>query len=340
ISNDASLTGAPIMLLHLLKFIRENNLWEIHILLNRGGPLEERFKSMGETIILKPDGYTKEKNKLKKTVMKMRMTLKKSRLTLSSSAYDFVFNNTIANGSLVRIFHKKNIPVITFVHELENVISFFSKNGEAQKTFLYSSLFIAPSKIVRENLLQNHQIPTEKICTLNYYFPGYDVEMAEQDKKNLTALFLKKYKIPENKFLVFAMGTADVRKGFDYFVEICAMVTKREPSIHFVWLGNFTDALFESDMKNLIADRKLEQKINITGKVPFDKNNLMPANIFVLTSREDPYPLVVLDAAFLQVPAISFDGAGGAPEFIEDDAGWLIDDFSLPKFAEKIIPRK
>ncbi len=340
ISNDASLTGAPVMLLHLLKFIREKDLWEIHILLSRGGPLEENFKNLGETRILKPAGYTKEKSMLKKAAMKMRMSLKKLRLSLSSNGYDFVFNNTITNGSLAQIFYKKNIPVITFVHELENVISFFAKNGEAQKSFLYSSLFIAPSNIVRENLLQNHQIPQQKILSLNYYFPGYDVDMPEQDKKNHAALFFKKYKIPENKFLVFGMGTADLRKGFDYFVEICALVTKNLPSIHFVWMGNYTDALFERSMKNLIKEKKLEQHITVTGKIPFDKNNLMPANIFLLTSREDPYPLVVLDAAFLQIPSIAFDGAGGAPEFIEDDAGWLIEDFSLAKFAEKIIHLK
>ncbi|MEO8116331.1 MAG: glycosyltransferase [Bacteroidota bacterium] len=340
ISNDASLTGAPVMLLHLLKFICENDLWEIHILLNRGGPLEGSFKSMGDTVTLKQESYTKEKNKLKKGVMKMRMTFKKLKISRSSTAYDFVFNNTIANGSLVRIFHKKNIPVISYIHELENVISYFNKNGQAQKTFLYSSLFIAPSNIVRENLLQNHQIPPGKICTLNYYFPGYETDLPEQDKKNLTALFVKKYNIPENKFLVFGMGTADVRKGFDYFIEICAIVTKRETSIHFVWLGNFTDTFFEKDMKNIIKDKSLEQKMTVTGKVPFDKNNLIPANIFALTSREDPYPLVVLDAAFLQVPSIAFDGAGGAPEFIQNDAGWLIEGFSLTKFAEKIIHLK
>ncbi len=340
ISNDASLTGAPVMLLHLLKFIRENNLWEIHILLSRGGPLEGNFKKMGETRILKPAGYTKEKNMLKKAVMKMRISLKKLGLSLSSPGYDFVFNNTITNGSLAQIFSKKNIPVITFVHELENVISFFAKNGEAQKTFLYSSLFLAPSIIVQQNLLKNHQVSKDKILSLNYYFPGYDVEIPGQDKKKFASFFFEKYAIPENKILVFAMGTADLRKGFDFFVEICSLVTKREPSIHFVWVGNYTDMLFEKDMKSLIKNKQLELQITITGNVPFDKNNLMPANIFLLTSREDPYPLVVLDAAFLQVPTIAFNGAGGAPEFIDGGAGWLIEDFSLTHFAEKIIHLK
>ncbi len=337
ISNDASLTGAPILLLHFLQLIQENNLWKINILLHRGGPLEEKFKAVGNIIILKPAAYSKEKNIFKKTSMKAGMLFKKWKLLFFSPRYDFVFNNTIANGSLVKIFHKKQIPVISYIHELENVIAYFSKNDEAQETFLYSKKFIVPSNIVRENLLQNHHIPPGKIISLKYYFPGYEQALTEADKKNKTKEFLTAYKIPENKFLVFGMGTADLRKGFDYFVEICALVSDQESSIHFVWLGNYTDPNFENEMENVIQQKKLEKNITLTGKVPFHKLNLLPADLFLMTSREDPYPLVVLEAAFVQIPAIAFDGAGGAAEFIEDDAGWRIHDFSLTTFAEKII---
>ncbi|MBS1730964.1 MAG: glycosyltransferase [Bacteroidetes bacterium] len=340
ISNDASLTGAPIMLLHLLKFIRENKLWEINILLHRGGPMEAHFKEMGKTLILKPASYTGEKNLLKKGLMKLGMILKKWRLIIYASHYDFVFNNTIANGNMAQIFANKNIPVITFVHELEKVIAVFKKNGESQKTFLYSSFFLSPSNIVKQNLLQNHQIPQVKILPLNYYFPGYDQEMALAEKTKFAKQFLFENNIPEDKFLFFAMGTADLRKGFDYFVEICNEVTRKESDIHFVWIGDFTDPLFENEMKNKIREKKLEQYLTRMGNIPFNRYNLLPANLFLLTSREDPYPLVVLDAAFLQIPTIAFEDAGGATEFMEHGAGWLIKDFSLNDFAKKIIHLK
>lgn len=317
--------------------IRENTSWEMHILLHRGGPLENQFKSFGPTTILKPSGYSKEKNILKKIRMRSGMAVKKRKLLHSKIQYDFVFNNTIANGSLLNIFSKKNMPVLTYVHELESVIKIFSSKGEAQETFRYTDLFISPSALVKNNLVKNHSIQPEEIFILPYYFPGYETSYEPVDKALQRSLFLKKYNIPENKFLVMAMGTANLRKGIDYFVEICKLVKAMNTHVHFFWIGSFTDKQLEEKLYRKICEYGLETNITIIGDMPFDKNNLLPADIFILPSREDPYPLVVLDAAFLKIPAIAFAGSGGAAEFIGNNNGWLAEDFSLTKFAEKIV---
>jgi glycosyltransferase involved in cell wall biosynthesis len=52
-------------------------------------------------------------------------------------------------------------------------------------------------------------------------------------------------------------------------------------------------------------------------------------DIFALTSREDPYPLVVLEAALLQKPMVCFEKAGGAQDLIETDAGLIVPYLSL-----------
>lgn len=313
--------------------IKENTSWEMHTLLNRGGPLEDRFKIFGPVTILKPGTYTKEKNPLKKIYMRAGMSFRKGLLHFKKIHFDFVFNNTIANGRLLKIFAAKKIPIVTYVHELESVIQIFSKNGEAQKTFQYSKLFLSPSNLVRENLLLNHAIPDERIFIFPYYFPGYAGQTLP-DKALHRSQFLQEYKLPDHKFLLFAMGTANLRKGIDYFIEIAHLVGV--PQIHFVWIGSFTDKTLEKDMRGKIAGYQLENNLTVIEDMPFDKYNLMPADIFLLPSREDPYPLVILDAAFLQIPAMAFAGTGGATEFIGKENGWLIQAFSLPTFAEKI----
>lgn len=45
---------------------------------------------------------------------------------------------------------------------------------------------------------------------------------------------------------------------------------------------------------------------------------------FLLSSREDPYPLVCLEAAAGSVPIVCFADAGGMPEFVEADAGVVV----------------
>ncbi len=43
-----------------------------------------------------------------------------------------------------------------------------------------------------------------------------------------------------------------------------------------------------------------------------------------MTSREDPFPLVVLDALDARVPVIGFDGGGGFVELLQRDCGVLV----------------
>jgi hypothetical protein len=56
----------------------------------------------------------------------------------------------------------------------------------------------------------------------------------------------------------------------------------------------------------------------------------------VLLSTEDPYPLVVLEAAALGKPIVCFAGSGGAPEFVENDCGFVVPYLDLEAVAERI----
>jgi glycosyltransferase involved in cell wall biosynthesis len=45
--------------------------------------------------------------------------------------------------------------------------------------------------------------------------------------------------------------------------------------------------------------------------------------VFALTSREDPFPLVALEAASMEKPIIFFENAGGIPELFTNDKGGM-----------------
>src|SRR6185312_17200948 len=59
-------------------------------------------------------------------------------------------------------------------------------------------------------------------------------------------------------------------------------------------------------------------------------------DVFVLLSREDPFPLIVLEAAFLYKPIIAFENSGGIPEFIEHGAGMLAPYLDTSEIARKV----
>jgi glycosyltransferase involved in cell wall biosynthesis len=65
-------------------------------------------------------------------------------------------------------------------------------------------------------------------------------------------------------------------------------------------------------------------------------NHMASFDIHLLPSREDPYPLVVLDAAGFAIPTICFSNAGGTPEFVENDCGYCVAFGDLLAMAHKL----
>jgi glycosyltransferase involved in cell wall biosynthesis len=58
-------------------------------------------------------------------------------------------------------------------------------------------------------------------------------------------------------------------------------------------------------------------------------------DVFAMVSREDPYPLVCLEAASLGKPILCFDGAGGEKEFVEEDCGFVVPYIDVEAMAAK-----
>ena len=129
-----------------------------------------------------------------------------------------------------------------------------------------------------------------------------------------------------------AMGTFDKRKGADLFVKAAARARKLGSQARFVWIGR---APHPSEDLGDAYKSLLEHGIHVPESAdPFPY--LARADVFVLPSREDPFPLVVLEAMALGKPVIAFERSGGAREALRDGAGELVADFSASRLAERI----
>ena len=97
------------------------------------------------------------------------------------------------------------------------------------------------------------------------------------------------------------------------------------------------DGPLREDLQRQVSELRIEDRVRFLG-VRSDVPTLLQAvDVFALTSREDPCPLVALDAAALGKPIICFKDAGGIPEIIGDDAGTSVKHGSVEDFADAII---
>ncbi len=121
-------------------------------------------------------------------------------------------------------------------------------------------------------------------------------------------------------------GTTDWRKGADLFLAIAQSVSQHHDGhdIVFYWKGGYTSLLDTKRFVFQIEQAGLQDRVVYEEASPEMEKFFNSIDLFLLPSREDPYPLVVLEAADYKKPSICFSGGGGAVEFVADDAGTIV----------------
>ena len=77
--------------------------------------------------------------------------------------------------------------------------------------------------------------------------------------------------------------------------------------------------------------------LQFTGQVDNHLKYLAMFDAFALTSREDPFPLVALDAASLGKPVLCFAGAGGTPELIGEGSDCVVPYLNVSAMADILL---
>lgn len=330
---EASLTGAPILLLEVLKVLAGRDDLSISILIKRDGKLVPEFSQYGKVYVLKGKLYENKSPSFGVKLFRAGITiLKKTILYPQLKGTDVIISNTVTNGNIVRSLFFLNAKVICYVHELEQLMRTWKPQSDIKNTFRHSHLYMAPSETVRQNLIINHDVPEKRIKLFDTYL-SVDAQPDAVQKQFARRKFCEKHGIDPTALLVVGMGTADERKGIDLFIETARL--NKEQNIIFTWIGGFATEAIENIVAEKIKAYGLGGKVIFTGPLPRSYTNLLPFDVFLLSSREDPYPLVVLEAAALGIPAACFAPSGGIVDFVQH-SGWVINGFSVEAMAEKL----
>jgi len=339
VSHDANRAGAQILLLRFLKLLKENQNFKFSVFLKDGGILENEFNEIAQTYYWKRTKLITKKSlfsKLYKIFTNKNIHRNKIIDALKNQNFDLVISNTIANGDILPVLNQLNCPIITYIHELEMGIQQYTKPEFFQNVITLSSSYIACAESVKQNLMQNHSINPTLIKVLPSLLPQSALNY--NSDRLLNEKLRNQYDIPQSAFLIGGMGTVDLRKGVDVFLQV-ANKLKHNQSIFFLWVGGQDT---ETDYKNFQIDKSRLELNNVifqkSVENPLDFMSIF--DVFFVSSREDPYPLVVLEAAILSKPIICFDKAGGAKDFVEDDCGAIIEYLDVDSVVEKIIELK
>ena len=330
VGHDALLAGAPVLLLSLIKWFSQHTGIVIKIILLRDGILLDKFRIIAPTLVWE-DLVLKFPDKEKR----------KAQLIKFVGKVDLIYGNTVLAPSIYDELEFLKVPYITHVHELEKSIKMYFDKNTIEKMHLYTNGYIAGSNPVELNLIKNHNIDQQEIITINDFIGKREINFAIS-KKDLR----KKLGLIEEGLIVFGCGTMYWRKGVDLFIETALILKQKGHSnFHFYWIGeNIWDLDHAShrictwnELEHKILDSGLKNHITFLGVKENFFDYFLAGDIFYLPSREDPFPLVCLEAAQCSLPVICFEDAGGMPSFVEDDAGFVVPDEDVNEVVEKII---
>ena len=193
-----------------------------------------------------------------------------------------------------------------------------------------ADIFFAASLAVKNMLTENFNVPENKIFVFyEFYSPSLNVEPIPSDLSR---------KINNAKLVVGGVGFVDYRKGFDLFLETVRVISNVNniKDILFVWLGAFGRGK-DKIVKKFIELNQLGDQVYFTGEVKNTEEYYKAFDVLFIPSREDPFPLVMLESAWFGKPIICFNNSGGITEFVDKEVGILIDSLDPGKTAREII---
>jgi glycosyltransferase involved in cell wall biosynthesis len=315
VSHDAARGGSQVVLLNLIEWLRRHTSIRLKILCLAGGEWLARFESLADTALL--DNLSRGAADTAELHERIE--------EFCGCRPDLIYCNSVASGRALATLRTLGAPIITHFHELEMSITRYARDWIGD-VLADSTHFIACSEAVRQNLVQRHHVAPEKIALVYSSIrpePAYSIP-SEVERARLRARLV----LPPDKLFVLGCGIGmPFRKGADLFIQVARRVLAGGRSdVQFLWIGGLDPAEQDPQLgvwrDHLAAlDGTDANNIRFLGLRDDPRQFFQVGDLFLLTSREDPFPLVALEAAESGLPILCFDQAGGMPEFVGRDSG-------------------
>lgn len=324
ISHDAGQLGAQVLLLNVVREFRRRYGWDCRIVIREpNGTLIPEFEAEGETHIFWPNPQEKRYEGHQEEL----------KAAIEGWAPDIVYSNTTSNGDVIA-YLGLDAPVVVHTHELQWYLSLLDEDRHRifqEKTDLH----IACSEAVKRNLVANHAISADAIEVV---YEAIDfAALREKVSERSPSEIRVELGIPEDAILVGNCGRIDERKGWDLFIDTAERVIREAPggtAVHFLWVGHGPN---REDLLHQAQARGLADRVHAPGPQPNPFPYFNAMDIELMCSRDDPFPLVVMESAYLGCPVIAFESAGGAPEFIRDDCGIVVSEMNADALSEAVL---
>ncbi|WP_296742909.1 glycoside hydrolase family 99-like domain-containing protein [Mesorhizobium sp.] len=319
VSHDAHPHGAQYLALAMARELGAMGR-DVDMIALGGGQLLPRFAEVATVHRIALDSETREAVLAKLQAMR-------------NAGAEVAIVNTTVSGLLVPVLKEAGFRTVALVHELPGVLQRYDLEKHAAAINRHSDSIVFAAPVVRSGFEKFLGEPVNKAVIRpqgllrKNPFKG----RAEEARR----LVCEQHGFAPDTRYVLAVAFVDHRKGPDIFIDMAQEVLRAHPDIAFIWIGHF-DAGMEEKIMASLEKRNLAERVRFVGFVQEPMAYYAGASVYALTSREDPFPNVVLEAAEVGVPVVAFEGTTGAADFIVEFGGRLAQNLDANDFAAKV----
>lgn len=242
---------------------------------------------------------------------------------------DIIFTSIGELNSIIALiipFFRK----VKFVARETNIVSFHVNNFFLKilyKRFynLYDKIIAQSEDMYKDLLLYN--IDEYKIYIINNFI----------NKNNLAQINeLEINPFDKNFFNVITVGRFSYQKGYDTLLKY--LKNFQDKSFKFYFIGYGDD---EEKLISFVNQCNLQENIFFLGKKLYPIDYINRCDLFILSSRYEGFPNVILEALSIGIPVLSSNCLGGINEIIIEGFNGYIYDLSNPNdLYDKLVKCK
>ena len=341
ISHASDLYGAPKALLLLLSKMKFEK-YDPFVICPKNGPLVDQLRKLQipTYVFSKNCSYS---NNVKENMfeiivigLKKIIYILKLLFFLNTKKPRLLYINTISHVEPIIVAKILHIPMIVHVRETDIYLKSY---GSIRKKFRISAILNFPNRFIcvskaTAQLLFERNVPSKKVTVIydgiNLEEFKFSEEIRQEKRKELG--------VDSKNILIGFVGQLIERKGIEDFIEAIHIVHIKNKNCKFIVVGGPVDSLFfKSKILPLYNAYKLKDCIIFTGFRKDIVSYFSAIDIFVNTSKKEPFAMVNLEAMSMERPIIATNAGGNPEAIIDGETGYIVPVGNSQSLAEKIL---
>jgi glycosyltransferase involved in cell wall biosynthesis/GT2 family glycosyltransferase/SAM-dependent methyltransferase len=243
--------------------------------------------------------------------------------------------NTTVSALFLSTLKRAGFRCVSLIHEMSGVVTGLRLESHVQRIASEADIVVFPARAVADGFERFAVVPQDRVVIRPQGLYKRNAYSTGGRRAEARAALREQLGLPHTARIVLGVGFADHRKGIDLFVEAGRRILPDDPDVWFVWLGHRDQSLWPA-VVDAVRQTGASDRFLFLPRDPVTDLYYAGADVYALTSREDPFPAVVLESLDVEVPVVAFAGTGGCCELLEQGCGLLAPAFDTEAYAGAI----